>query len=67
MTQTEMVKMHLEELGAITALDAMNYYGIMRLASRITDLKKAGMPIKTEYITVKNRFDENVRIAKYSL
>ena len=67
MTQSEKIMNHLEEFGSITALEAMQYYGIMRLASRITDLKKAGAPIKVEYINVTNRYGEDVRIARYSL
>lgn len=39
-TQCEIVLRHLRDYGAISPLEAMAEYGIMRLASRIADLKK---------------------------
>ena len=45
----------------------MQEYGIMRLASRITDLKKAGYPIRREMVTRKNRYGETVTFARYSI
>lgn len=44
MTQCEQILRHMEQNGSISSLEAMQEYGIMRLASRITDLKKAGIP-----------------------
>lgn len=44
MTQCEQVLRHMQE------------YGIMRLASRITDLKKAGIQIHREMVSRKNRY-----------
>lgn len=40
MTQSERIVRHLEAFGSITSLEAMSDYGIMRLASRVSDLKK---------------------------
>ena len=42
MTQNERILRHLNEQGSITQLEAMKEYGIMRLASRISDLKRKG-------------------------
>lgn len=67
MTQCDRVLAHMQEFGSITALEAMQEYGIMRLASRITDLKRAGTSIRTEYVKLKNRYGEDVHIARYSL
>ena len=67
MTQAEKILRHMKEFGSITALEAMGEYGIMRLASRISDLKKGGYPIQSEVVAVKNRFDENCYIKRYSL
>ena len=67
MKQCEIVLRHMEELGSITSLEAMQEYGIMRLASRITDLKKAGYPIRREMVTRKNRYGETVTLARYSI
>jgi len=57
----------MEECGSITSWEAMQEYGIMRLASRITDLKRAGIPIKREMVTQKNRHGESVTFARYHL
>lgn len=43
MTQCEKILRHMEDYGSITSLEAIQEYGIMRLASRITDLKKTGI------------------------
>lgn len=67
MTQQEKILRHLKEEGALTAFEAMRDYGIMRLASRISELKMKGHNIKSEIITVKNRFNEDCKVAKYSL
>ncbi len=49
MKQTETILRHLQE-GPITGLEALDTYGIFRLASRISDLRKSGHKIKTEMI-----------------
>ena len=67
MTQCEQVIRHMEESGSITSLEAMQEYGIMRLASRITDLKKAGIPIHRDMVSQKNRYGETVTFARHSI
>lgn len=67
MTQCERIIRHLEDFGTITSATAMEEYGIYRLASRISDLKKQGVPIKTEMIKSKNRYGEPTKFAQYSL
>lgn len=66
-TQAERVLDYMREFGSITQLDALKDLGIMRLASRISDLKKQGFHIKSETVAVKNRFDENCYIKRYRL
>lgn len=66
-TQAERVLAYIEEFGSITQFEAMQDLGVMRLASRISDLKKLGYPIKSEVVAVKNRCDENCYIKRYSL
>ena len=65
MNQQERVLRHLRDYGSITSLEAMREYGIMRLASRVSSLKKDGYPIVAERMEVKNRYGEKVYIAKY--
>ena len=66
-TQAQRVLAYMEQYGAITQYEALRDLGVMRLASRISDLKKLGYPIKSEVVAVKNRFDEDCYIKQYSL
>lgn len=67
LTQCERVLRHLEDFGSITSLEAMSEYGIMRLASRIADLKGQGYPIVSERVTGKNRYEEQTSYSVYRL
>lgn len=67
MTQCETILRHMEDFGSISSLEAMQEYGIMRLASRINDLKKSGVPIHREMVSRKNRYGETVTFARYSI
>lgn len=67
MTQTEKILEHMQKWGSITALEAMNCYGIMRLASRIHDIKDAGYMVTSTTEEVINRYGEKVRCARYRL
>lgn len=67
MTQCEQIIRHMEECGTITSWEAMQEYGVMRLASRISDLKKAGIPIHREMVSQKNRYGDMVTFARYSI
>lgn len=66
-TQAERVLDYIEQFGSITQFEALRDLGVMRLASRISDLKKQGYPITSKVEAVKNRFDENCYIKRYSL
>lgn len=67
MTQAQRILDYIDQFGSITQFEAMRDLGVMRLASRISDLKKGGYPIQSEVVAVKNRFDENCYIKRYSL
>lgn len=67
MTQTQRILRHLEDFGSITQMDAIRDYGIMRLASRVNDLRREGHPIVTEVVTGKNRYGETTRWARYRM
>ena len=67
MTQCEKILRHMEDYGSITSLEAVNEYGIMRLASRISDLKQSGVPIRKSMERGKNRYGEATSYARYSL
>lgn len=67
LTQCDIILRHLNTFGSITSLEAMQEYGIMRLASRINDLKRRGYPITGETATSKNRFGEKTSFKVYKL
>lgn len=67
MTQTERIMRHLNDCGSISQIEALNDYGIMRLASRISDIRHLGIPIKREMIKHTNRYGEITHYARYSL
>lgn len=66
-TQNQLIIEHLERFGSITALEALNAYGIMRLASRISDLRHSGYCIAKEMVKVTNRVNEVTLVARYYL
>ena len=66
-TQCDLILIHMKKYGSITHLEAEGEYGIARLASRITDLRKMGVAIKSEMIAGKNRRNEDTHYARYSL
>ena len=67
MTQCERIIRHLNDYGSITSLEAVNEYGILRLASRIHDLKDLGYEIEKTYEKSKNRYGEPTAYVRYSL
>ena len=66
-TQNERILEYIARFGSITPLEAMRDLGVMRLASRISDLKGRGYPIVSKYEPVRNRFGEKTQIKRYSL
>jgi len=66
-TQTERVLAYMEDNGAITPIEALAELGVMRLASRISDLKRLGVPIAKKMVTKENRWGEPVSFAEYSI
>lgn len=65
-TQCEKVIRYMKDFGSITQYEALTDLGVMRLASRISEIKKRGAKIKKTMKTVKNRYGENCSIAEYS-
>lgn len=57
----------MERFGGITQYDALFDLGVMRLASRISGLRKQGYPIESEWVTVQNRFGEKCSVKRYYL
>ena len=57
----------MKDYGSITSLEAVNEYGIMRLVSRINDLRAQGIAIVSERATGKNRYNESTSYSVYRL
>ena len=66
-TQNEEVLDYLKKHGTITQLEALRELGIMRLASRISDLRKDGNAISRQMIEVRARNGRKAHVAQYSL
>lgn len=65
--QVERVIGYIDENGSITAMQAMNDLGVMRLAAVIFDAKRDGYEIEREMVGVTNRYGEKCSIAKYRM
>lgn len=65
-TQNERIIKYINEFGSITQLEALRDLGVMRLASRISDLRNLGYPITSTSEPVKNRYGEKCHIKRYS-
>lgn len=65
MTQSERILRHMEDWGSITGLEAVTEYGIMHLASRISEMRQAGIDIRSKMETGKNRYGEPVSYKRY--
>lgn len=66
-TQTQRVLQYIEDFGSITQFEALQDLGVMRLASRVSELKKDGYPITGKMATVYNRYGEKCSVKRYSL
>lgn len=66
MTQRERILKYMDDFGSISPKEAYNDLGIMRLAARISELSKAGVPIIRKMETSKNRYGDSVSYMRYS-
>ena len=67
MTQEDKVFNYMKDNGSITQLQALYDIGVMRLASRISDMKKAGIGIEKKMVPVKCRDGSTAYVAQHSL
>ena len=64
-TQNVQILEHLMQGKSITPYDALRLYRVMRLASRISDLRKRGHKIEKRMISVTNADGKKCRVAQY--
>ena len=65
--QQERILVYMEACGGITPLEAFAELGVTKLATRVSELRREGIPIVKSSETRKNRFGETVTYARYSL
>ena len=66
-TQCNKILAHIKEHGSISPIEARVLYGVMRLASRVNDLRRRGVEIESELVTGVDRDGNKVRYAVYRL
>ena len=57
---------YIRDHGSITTMQAFGI-GITRLASRVHDLRRFGIPVDREMVEVLNRKGETCRVARYTI
>jgi len=67
LAQADRVLALLKSGQSVNQFDAIDALGILRLASRINELRERGYVIDTKMVDVHNRFRERCRVASYSL
>lgn len=63
--QIKRVLAYMDEKGSITQREASIHISVERLASRVTDIKRMGYPIKSKWEKRPNQFGEPTRYKRY--
>lgn len=66
-TQAQRVLDYIAKYGSITQFEALKDLGVMRLASRVSELRKHGHKIESQMVKVENRYGETCRVKRYFL
>lgn len=64
--QQRQIAEYIDEHGSITPIEAFQDLGITKLATRVSEMKRAGIEFKQERISSKNRFGKPVSFMRYS-
>ena len=67
MSQATDVIEFIRDNGSITTKQATEELGCYRLSGRIYDMRKAGIPIEREMVTVPAHNGRNTRVARYTI
>ena len=65
-SQNKKIEEHLRKGKSITPLEALYFWGCWALSSRISDLRKQGLNIKSELIEITSA-GKTKRVSKYSI
>ena len=66
-TQCARILDYMRQHGGITQREATEHIGCTRLAARIADLKRQGIDVCGDMVTVENRYGEKCRVKQYRL
>jgi hypothetical protein len=67
LTQHDRILNYMKDFGSITTLQAFTDLGITKLTTRISEMRRDGIKIEGEPITVKNRYGDKCHIHRYTL
>jgi hypothetical protein len=65
MTQHQLILAHIDTYGSITPFEAFAEYGITKLATRISELRRQGHQIVKVFEEGRNRFGQKVHYVRY--
>ena len=66
-TQHELIISYIREFGSITPMEAFADLGITKLATRIGEIRRAGVPIRKVQVDAENRYGEKTHYMRYSI
>jgi len=66
-SQNEEILKYLKKGNKLTALEALHKFSCFRLASRISDLRNAGVKVISKSVKVKNSQGKDVYVSEYFL
>ena len=67
MSQTTDIIKRIRDKGSITTKEAADEFGCYRLSGRIYDMRKAGINVQSEMVTVPRRDGTLTRVARYTI
>lgn len=66
MTQCERILKYIDEKGSITPFEAFTELGVTKLATRVSELRRAGEKIQKKMVSGTNRFGEKIQYMEYT-
>ena len=67
MNQQKRILEYMKAHGGITAAEAFQHLGVMRLSARIKEMRQDGVDIITQRMEGRNRYGETVHFTKYKV
>lgn len=67
MTQCERILQYMKEFGSISPMEAYRVLGVTKLATRISEMRSAGMEFDQRMEKRKNRYGDKVHYMRYWL